>query len=69
MQVPQLQWKKTTDMDLGVSEAQGVAVGGKLYIGGGSAEGDNYKVLEYTIQGGQWGEISAELRQIGRAHV
>ena len=54
-------------MPSGVSLAQVVVIGGKVYIGGGDAEGDRYKVLEYTIQGGQWREIDTPVMWFGMA--
>ena len=56
-------------MPSGVSEAQAVVIGGKVYIGGGRAEGGGYKVLEYTIQGGQWREIDTPVVWFGMAVV
>ena len=56
-------------MPTGVSEAQAVVVGGKVYIGGGLVEGGNYKILEYTIQGGQWREIETPVAWFGMAVV
>ena len=56
-------------MHSGVSEAQAVVIGGKVYIGGGSTEGDNDKVLEYTIQGDQWREINTPVKLFGMAVV
>ena len=53
----------------GVLAAQAVVVGGKVYIGGGGAEGSHYKILEYTIEGGQWREIETPVRQFGMAAV
>ena len=39
-------------MKLGVVEAQSVVIGGKMYIGGGRAEGGQYKILiEPSLQG------------------
>ena len=52
----------------GVACAQSVVVGGKVYIGGGLAWGSNYyKVLEYTVQGGQWREIKTPVQLFGMA--
>ena len=48
---------------------QVVVVGGKVYIGGGRAEGSHYKILEYTIQGGQWREIVTPVAFFGMAVV
>ena len=56
-------------MPSGVSLAQAVVIGGKVYIGGGYAEGGDYKVLEYTIQGGQWREIDTPVMLFGMAVV
>ena len=56
-------------MPSGVSSAHAVEVGGKVYIGGGNAEGIDYKVLEYTIQGGQWREIGTPTCKFGMAVV
>ena len=56
-------------MPSGVFLAQAVVIGGKVYIGGGRAEGGYYKVLEYTIQGGQWREIDTPVRYFGMAMV
>ena len=49
-----LKWKKAVQIPLVVGGAYGVEVGGKVYIGGGTTSDGDYKVLEYTIQGGQW---------------
>ena len=56
-------------MPSGVFGAQAVVIGGKVYIGGGGAEGGGYKVLEYTIQGGQWREIETPVGYFGMAVV
>ena len=57
-------------MPSGMSGAQAVVIGGKVYIGGGGAEGgDHYKVLEYTIQGGRWREIKTPVEWFGMAVV
>ena len=56
-------------MPTGVSLAQAVVVGGKVYIGGVWVEGNNYKILEYTIQGGQWREIETPVAVFGMAMV
>ena len=56
-------------MPSGVSSALAVEVGGKVYIGGGDTEGSDYKVLEYTIQGGQWREIDTPVCLFGMAVV
>lgn len=65
-----LKWKKTSEMPSGVSSAQAVLTGGKVYIGGGGAEGGDYKVLVYTIQGGQWEEeIETPVHYFGLAVV
>ena len=56
-------------MASGVWAAQAVVVGGKVYIGGGWAEGSGYKILEYTIEGGQWREIETAVREFGMAVV
>ena len=63
-----LKWKKTIKMTSGVWAAQAVVVGGKVYIGGGVAEG-SYKILEYTIEGGQWREIETPVSWFGMAVV
>ena len=49
--------------------AQAVVVGGKVYIGGGRAEGSGYKILEYTIQGGHWREIETPVECFGMVVV
>ena len=54
-------------MPSGVKFALAVVIGGKVYIGGGRAEGGDYKVLEYTIQGGQWREIETPVGYFGMA--
>ena len=56
-------------MPSGVGWAQAVVIGRKVYIGGGGAEGGYYKVLEYTIQGGQWREIDTPVQYFGMAVV
>ena len=56
-------------MRSGVSLTQVVVVGGKVYIGGGGAEGSSYKILEYTIQGCQWREIGIPVSGFGMAAV
>ena len=38
-----------------------------MYIGGGVAEGSEYSVLKYTIQGGQWREIETPVCLFGMA--
>ena len=55
-------------MPSGVSSAQAVVIRRMVYIGGGNAEGGNYKVLEYTI-GGQWREIDTPVQYFGTAVV
>ena len=40
-----------------------------MYIGGGRAEGSEYKILEYTIEGGQWREIETPVIGFGMAVV
>ena len=65
-----LKWKKSVKMPFGASYgAHAVEVGGKVYIGGGKAEGSDHKVLEYTIQGGQWREIDTPVNYFGMAVV
>ena len=64
-----LKWKKIIKMTSGVFGAQAVVVGGKVYIGGGRAEGSGYKILEYTIEGGQWREIETPVALFGMAVV
>ena len=64
-----LKWKKSVKLPLGVFAAHAVEVGGKVYIGGGKAEGSHYKVLEYTIQGGRWREIGTPVCLFGMAVV
>ena len=54
-------------MPSGVNSANAVVIGGKVYIGGGLAEGGHYKVLEYTVQGGQWTEIETPVLWFGMA--
>ena len=56
-------------MPSGVVGAQAVVVGGKVYIRGGEVEGSEYKILEYTIQGGQWREIETPVAGFGMAVV
>ena len=56
-------------MASGVVLVQAVVVGGKVYIGGGGAEGSGYKILEYTIEGGQWREIETAVVGFGMAVV
>ena len=64
-----LKWKKSVKIPSGVWGANAVEVGGKVYIGGGVAEDGVYKVLEYTIQGGQWREIETPISYFGMAVV
>ena len=65
-----LKWKKSVKVPFGASYgAHAVEVGGKVYIGGGKAEGSDHKVLEYTIQGGQWREIDTPVNYFGMAVV
>ena len=64
-----LKWKKTIKMTSGVLDAKAVVVGGKVYIGGGGAEGNKYKILEYTIKGGQWRELETPVQSFGMAVV
>ena len=56
-------------MSSGVLAAQAVVVGGKVYIGGGGAEGSGYKILDYTIEGDQWREIETPVWGFGMAVV
>ena len=56
-------------MTSGVWDAQAVVVWGKVYIGGGGAEGGHYNILEYTIEGGQWKEIETPVLWFGMAVV
>ena len=56
-------------MPSGVWGAKVVVIGGKVYIGGGWADGGDDKVLEYTIQGGQWREIDTPVKWFGMAVV
>ena len=60
-----LKWKKSGEMPSGVWGAHAVEVGGKVYIGGGC----DYKVLEYTVQGGQWRKIETPVHSFGMAVV
>ena len=60
-----LKWKKSVKLPSGVCYAHAVEVGGKVYIGGGN----DYKVLEYTIQGGQWREIETPVCYFSMAVV
>ena len=64
-----LKWKKSGEMPSGVLYAHAVEIGGKVYIGGGDAQGSHYNVLEYTIQGGQWREIETPICEFGMAVV
>ena len=64
-----LKWKKTVKMVSGVWGGQAVVVGGKVYIGGGGAEGSHSKILEYSIEGGQWKEVTTPARYFGIAVV
>ena len=64
-----LKWKKTIKMASGIRVAHAVVVGGKVYIGGGHAEGSDYKILEYTIEGGQWREIETPVTFFGMAVI
>ena len=64
-----LKWKKTIKMSSGVSITQAVVVGRKVYIGGGEAEGGEYKILEHTIEGDQWREIETPVCRFGMAVV
>ena len=63
-----MKWKKGIKMASGVWVAQAVVIGGKVYIGGGVAEG-SYKILEYTIEEGQWKEIKTPVEGFGMAVV
>ena len=56
-------------MPSGVSDAQAVVIGEKVYIGGGEAEGGDYKIWEYTIEGGQWREIETPVQYFAMAVV
>ena len=56
-------------MPSGVSDAQAVVIGEKVYIGGGEAEGGDYKIWEYTIEGGQWREIETPVQYFAVAVV
>ena len=63
-----LNWK-LIEMPTGVMGAQAVVIGGKVYIGGGFAEGNDYKILEYTVQGGYWREMKTPVSYYGLAAV
>ena len=56
-------------MTSGMFAAQAVVVGGKVYIGGGGAQGNDYNILEYTIEGDQWREIGTPVREFGMAVI
>ena len=56
-------------MPSGVHYAQAMVVGRKVYIGGGGVEDSVYKILEYTIQGGQWREVKTPVTSFGMAVV
>ena len=56
-------------MASGVRAAQALVVGRKVYIGGGWAEGSHYKLLEYTIEVGQWREIKTPTGGFGMTVV
>ena len=60
-----LKWKGQLDMPSGVFRGQAAVVGGKVYIGGGGAEGQKYKVLEYTIRRNEWREIETPVKYYG----
>ena len=64
-----LKWKKPVKMPSGVFLTQSVAVGGKVYIKGGWAEGSHYKVLEYTVQRSQWREINTPVQIFGMTTI
>ena len=64
-----LKWKKPIKMFSGVVNTQAVVIGGKVYTGGGWTKGTNYKLSEYTIQGGQWREIDTPVHSFGMAVV
>ena len=49
-------------MPTGVATIQALVMGGKVYIGG---EDNFYKILEYTIEGGQWREIKTPVTDFG----
>jgi len=60
-----LKWKKPIKIPSGVSLAQAVVIGGKVYVGGGG----KYNVLVYTIQNHQWKEIETPVMWFGMAVV
>ena len=64
LQVPlklplQLKWRRGPDMPFGMSiYIQSVQVQGTLYVGGGTAVGDNdYTVMTYDISAGKWATL------------
>ena len=64
-----LKWKKTIKMASGVWGGHAVVIGRKVYIGGGVADGSDYTISEYTIEGGQWREIETSVWGFGTAVV
>ena len=56
-------------MPSGVKSSLAVVIGRRVYIGGGYAEDGGYKVLKYTIEGGQWREIDTPVQYFGMAVV
>ena len=64
-----LKWKDSIKLALGVRDTHAVVVGGKVYIGGGEAEGSDYKMLEYTIKEGQWREIKTPVQYFSMSVV
>ena len=63
-----LSWKRMS-MPSGVIDAQMVVLDGKVYIGGGGAESNDYLILEYTINTGLWKEMETPVMWFGMAVV
>ena len=58
-----LQWKRCANMSVGLSKAQAVAIGNKVYIGGGVTENvdDFNQVLQYDLSTDEWSRLPPHL--------
>ena len=56
-----LQWKKCADIPVEMSDAQGVVMGEKVYMGGGVTEEDEdrYHVFQYNTIRDEWSRLSS----------
>ena len=64
-----LVWKDPIELPSGVSQAQAVVIGGRLYIAGIESENGVYKITEYSIESGRSREIDTPVCWFGMAAV